>query len=91
MDTTTISIQTDRETKRQAQRIFEALGLDMATAIDIFLRQTVRQREMPFPLTMRPEKERQTQRRPLQYDCLKGRIWTADDFDAPLDDFKEYM
>ena len=22
---------------------------------------------------------------------LKGKIWIADDFDAPLDDFKEYM
>ena len=91
MATTTISIQTDNKTKRQAQQIFEALGLDMATAIDIFLRQTVRQREMPFPLTMQPQKERQAPRRPLQYDCLKGQIWTADDFDAPLDDFKEYM
>lgn len=23
--------------------------------------------------------------------ALKGKIWIADDFDAPLDDFKEYM
>jgi DNA-damage-inducible protein J len=23
--------------------------------------------------------------------CMKGQIWMADDFDAPLDDFKEYM
>jgi hypothetical protein len=23
--------------------------------------------------------------------CMKGKIWMADDFDAPLDDFKEYM
>lgn len=22
---------------------------------------------------------------------MKGKIWIADDFDAPLDDFKEYM
>lgn len=22
---------------------------------------------------------------------MKGQIWIADDFDAPLDDFKEYM
>ncbi len=22
---------------------------------------------------------------------LKGKIWMADDFDAPLDDFKDYM
>lgn len=23
--------------------------------------------------------------------CMNGLVWLADDFDAPLDDFKEYM
>ena len=23
--------------------------------------------------------------------CMKGEIWMADDFDEPLEDFKEYM
>jgi hypothetical protein len=23
--------------------------------------------------------------------CLSGKIWMSDDFDEPLDDFKEYM
>jgi len=26
-----------------------------------------------------------------RFGCLAGKIWTAPDFDAPLDDFKEYM
>jgi hypothetical protein len=25
------------------------------------------------------------------FGCMKGQIWMADDFDAPLDDFKDYM
>jgi hypothetical protein len=25
------------------------------------------------------------------FGCLEGQIWMADDFDAPLDCFKEYM
>ena len=25
------------------------------------------------------------------FGCLKGKIWMAPDFDAPLEDFKEYM
>ena len=25
------------------------------------------------------------------FGCAKGQIWMADDFDAPLDDFKDYM
>ena len=26
-----------------------------------------------------------------EFGCMKGKIWMADDFDAPLDDFKDYM
>jgi hypothetical protein len=26
-----------------------------------------------------------------QPDCMKGKIWMADDFDAPMAEFKEYM
>jgi len=29
-------------------------------------------------------------RRP-QFGSAKGKIWMADDFDAPLEEFKEYM
>ena len=30
------------------------------------------------------------ERRP-QFGSAKGRIWMSDDFDAPLEEFKEYM
>jgi len=36
-----------------------------------------------------PAKEQPQERK--GYGCLKGQIWMADDFDAPLDDFKDYM
>jgi hypothetical protein len=26
-----------------------------------------------------------------QFGCLAGKIWLAPDFDAPLEDFKEYL
>jgi prevent-host-death family protein len=29
--------------------------------------------------------------RPLKPGSARGRIWLGDDFDAPLDDFKEYL
>jgi len=25
------------------------------------------------------------------FGCVKGQVWMADDFDAPLEDFKDYM
>jgi prevent-host-death family protein len=29
--------------------------------------------------------------RPLKPGSARGQIWMAEDFDAPIDDFKEYM
>ena len=48
---TNINIRTDSEIKSKAQKIFATLGLDMTTAINLFLRQTVRQNDLPFVLT----------------------------------------
>jgi DNA-damage-inducible protein J len=92
MSTATINIRTDREIKTKSKEMFESLGLDMTTAINIFLRQTVRLHDLPFVLgTQSKDGDNRTLRRPLQYDSLKGKIWMSDDFDAPLEDFKEYM
>jgi len=30
-------------------------------------------------------------RPPFEYGSMYGKIWMSDDFDAPLEDFKEYM
>ena len=39
------------------------------------------------------DEEVETSKKPLRYGrgCMKGKMWLADDFDAPLEDFKEYM
>ncbi|GHT00293.1 hypothetical protein FACS1894139_05410 [Planctomycetales bacterium] len=37
------------------------------------------------------EVDAENTRRQSGWGCLKGQVWMADDFDAPLDDFKEYM
>ncbi len=52
METTNLNIRTDREVKLEAEKIFEELGLSMTTAINIFLRQTIRENGMPFALKL---------------------------------------
>jgi DNA-damage-inducible protein J len=99
MSTANINIRTDQETKAAAQKIFATLGLDMTTAINLFLRQTVRANDIPFVLTMNPEKANEVLdpnnpnavRPPFKFGSMAGKIWMADDFDAPLEDFAEYM
>jgi hypothetical protein len=35
--------------------------------------------------------EEQPQKKKRKAGLLKGKIWMADDFDEPLEDFKDYM
>jgi len=89
MQTTHINIRSDVETKNRAQEIFAMLGLNMSTAINIFLRETVRQNDLPFVLSTgsKPNKKSRAE----MFGCMRDEYIIADDFDAPLDDFKEYM
>ena len=48
MSATSINISIDSKIESQAQDIFEAMGLDMSTAINMFLKQTVKQHTIPF-------------------------------------------
>jgi len=90
MSATNINIRTDSETKARAQQIFSTLGLDMTTAVNLFLRQTVRMNDLPFVLTTKTAPGTKGEL-PYGRGCMKGKMWIAEDFNAPLDDFKEYM
>ena len=43
MSATNLNIRTDKEIKNQAEEIFNELGLNMTTAINMFLRTVVRE------------------------------------------------
>ena len=42
------SIKIDSDLKQQAQELFSDLGLNLSTAVNIFLKQAVRERSIPF-------------------------------------------
>ena len=44
------SISLDSDVKRQAQELFSDLGLDLSTAINIFLKQSIRDDGFPFEI-----------------------------------------
>lgn len=50
--TANINVRTDSETKRKAEEIFDALGINMSTAINMFLKATIRENGVPFSMTM---------------------------------------
>jgi DNA-damage-inducible protein J len=90
-----IQIQIDDDTKLAAESLFKDYGLNTESAVKIFITTALKQRSIPFPLTNNPmseeEKEIIRQKRLDFHGCMKGKIWMADDFDAPLEDMKEYM
>ncbi len=45
------SISIDADVKAQAQELFADLGLDLSTAINIFLRQSIRENCIPFEVS----------------------------------------
>jgi DNA-damage-inducible protein J len=49
-----VSVQMDGELKKQAESLFSDLGMSMSTAINIFLRQAVREGRIPFEITKDP-------------------------------------
>ncbi len=52
MATTNLNIRTDKVVKDQAEKIFNELGLNMTTAINIFLRTSIREHGIPFDLKL---------------------------------------
>ena len=53
MSATTMNIRVDSDVKNNAKKIFAELGMDLTTAVNIFLRQSIREHGMPFELKLR--------------------------------------
>jgi len=52
MATTNLNIRTDKEVKEKAEAIFSELGLTMTTAVNMFLRSTIRENGISFDLKL---------------------------------------
>lgn len=52
MSKMSISIRLDSEVKEQAKQVFSNLGMDMTTAINIFLRQAIQYQGLPFDVRL---------------------------------------
>ena len=55
MSSINMSIRTDSELKAQAEQVLSQLGMNMTGAINMFLRQIVRDRAVPLSLSLSSE------------------------------------
>lgn len=52
-----INVRVDENTKIQAEKIVDALGLNMSSAINIYLKQIVLTNSIPFEIKLTPNAE----------------------------------
>ena len=50
-----LNIRLDENTKNQAEALFSELGMNLSTAITIFIHQAIRERGIPFSITERTD------------------------------------
>lgn len=89
MESTNLNIRTDKEVKKAAEEIFEALGLNMTTAINMFLRRTIMEKGIPFDVKLNiPNSETASaieDGRNLAYDKSQKGYRSMEELKAALD------
>lgn len=93
METTNINIRVDKDVKAEAEAIAAALGMNLSTAVNIFLRRMIACDGIPFDVRLSPNAKTLAAMRETD-DILAGRIQTRkyssaqelfDDLDAEDD------
>lgn len=51
-DTSSVTIRVDSEDKRKAEQLFSSLGLNMSTAFNMFIKQSLLCEGLPFDVTL---------------------------------------
>ena len=70
--TSNVFTRVEPEIKEQAEAVLGQLGISMSSAVEMFLRQIVLQRGIPFEMKLPPS-------RPIEYESL-----TKDQFDREI-------
>lgn len=51
-NTTSVNLRIDKDLKSQAEILFSSMGMNMTTAITVFLKQAVRDQALPFRISV---------------------------------------
>ena len=86
-----VSTRIDEATKQNFDRICRNIGISPSNALSLFIHSVINYNGIPFML-MAPQEVQSTKlSRKEMFGSMRGMFEMADDFDAPLEDFKEYM
>jgi DNA-damage-inducible protein J len=54
-ETSELNIRIDKDLKDRAEALFDELGLNLTTAINVFVRQSLREGKIPFDISIVPD------------------------------------
>lgn len=81
-DTITSTYRTSRRTKEQASIVAKSIGLNLNTAINMFLKAMVRDKTLPFDPAMSPKAQRQLDEAVKEIEDIRagrkpGKVYTS--------------
>jgi addiction module RelB/DinJ family antitoxin len=80
---TNINIRTTNELKANANQVLQRMGLDMSTAVNIFLNQVVYKNAIPFEISA-------PARKIAHLGGWEGKVTISADFNEPMEEFEDY-
>ena len=79
MNESRLSVRVDNTTKRDAEAVFNALGMNLSTGINVFLTRVARSRSIPFALELDSDT-----RDVLMRGAVKAKLNSAFESGAPI-------
>ena len=70
MSTSVLQIRVDADLKAKAAVIYEKLGIDLPTAVRIFLKRSIMENGLPFEMTLPTEKKVPTERKKKMEEAI---------------------
>ena len=85
--TTNLNIRIDRDLKTEADEILNKMGMNLSTAVNVFVRQVVRERAIPFNIHLDEELTKaELLRRAGNLESGKGVFLTDEEFERQSED-----
>lgn len=82
----TMNIKVDTDVRDEAKAVFAELGLDMTTAVNMFLLASIREGGLPFNVSVKSTQERQVE----QFVAAKLRLAEQQEKAGQFTDFNDF-
>jgi addiction module RelB/DinJ family antitoxin len=85
-----VSTNIDENTKAQFDSVCASMGVTASNVLSMLIKGVVNYNGIPFDAATQSQMKPKMSRESV-FGCMRGQFKMTDDFNAPLDDFKEYM